>query len=107
MVGEEARLPGSLEPTLFRIIQEALNNARKHARAKNVEVMINFQPDGVTAVVRDDGVGMDVGAVQRNLEGSKHLGLVSMRERADLEKGTLEIRSETGKGTEIRAAFKF
>ena len=106
VVGEEGRLPGSYEPTIFRIVQEALNNARKHARAKNVEVMINFQPDAVTVVVRDDGLGMDVGAVQRNLEGSKHLGLVSMRERAELEKGTLEIRSEKGKGTEIRAAFK-
>jgi two-component system sensor histidine kinase DegS len=108
VVGEETRLPGSYEPTIFRIVQEALNNARKHARARNVEVLINFQGDGVTAVVRDDGVGMDLAAVQRlRLEGKKHLGLVSMRERAELEKGTLEIRSELGKGTEVRATFKF
>src|SRR5438128_6483098 len=62
VVGEETRLAGALEPTLFRIIQEALNNARKHAQASAVEVVINFQPMQVSAVVRDDGIGMDVAA---------------------------------------------
>ena len=104
--GEEARLPGSLEPTLFRIIQEALNNARKHARASTVEVAIQFQPRNVTASVRDDGVGMDVVATEASLEGTRHLGLISMRERAELEKGTLEIRSKPGQGTEVRASFR-
>lgn len=106
VMGEEIRLPGSYEPTIFRIVQEALNNARKHAAARNVEVLINFHGDSVTAVIRDDGVGMDVAAVEARLEGSKNLGLISMRERADLEKGTMEIRSETGRGTEVRASFR-
>jgi two-component system sensor histidine kinase DegS len=105
VMGEEVRLPGSYEPSIFRIIQEALNNARKHAKARNVEVLINFQDDTVTAVVRDDGVGMDVAAIEARIDGSKNLGLISMRERAELEKGTLEIRSEPGKGTEVRAGF--
>jgi two-component system sensor histidine kinase DegS len=105
VMGQDVRLPGSFEPTIFRIIQEALNNARKHARAHSVEVLINFQEDAVTAVVRDDGIGMDVAAVEARLEYGKNLGLISMRERAQLEKGTLEIRSEPGKGTEVRADF--
>ena len=105
VVGEEVRLPGSYEPTIFRIVQEALNNARKHARARSVEVLITFQETAVTAVVRDDGVGMDVARVQAEVEGTKHLGLISMRERAELEKGTLEVRSELGRGTEVRAVF--
>ena len=105
VMGQDVRLPGSFEPTIFRIVQEALNNARKHARARNVEVLINFHDDAVTAVVRDDGIGMDVAAVEARLEYGKNLGLISMRERAQLEKGTLEIRSEPGKGTEIRADF--
>ena len=105
VVGEETRLPGGLEPTLFRIIQEALNNARKHAQATTVEVIITFQPMQVSAVVRDDGVGMDVASVEAHLDGSRNLGLISMRERADLEKGRLEIRSQIGKGTEVRATF--
>jgi two-component system sensor histidine kinase DegS len=107
VTGEEVRLPGSFEPTIYRIVQEALNNARKHAKASNVEVLISFQPDGVAAAVRDDGVGMDVAAVEARIDGGANLGLISMRERAKLEKGTLEIRSEPGKGTEVRAAFKF
>jgi two-component system, NarL family, sensor histidine kinase DegS len=102
VVGEEARLAGTLEPTLFRIVQEALNNARKHAMAKNVEVIITFQPTFVTAVVRDDGVGMDVAATEARLDGTRNLGLISMHERAELVKGRLEIRSEPGHGTEVR-----
>jgi two-component system sensor histidine kinase DegS len=105
VVGEEVRLPGSLEPTLFRIIQEALNNCGKHASAHNVEVVIHFHPNSVVAVVRDDGVGMDVAEVEATLDSAKHLGLISMRERADLEKGTLEIKSEPGMGTEVRATL--
>ena len=106
VMGEDIRLPGSFEPTIFRIVQEALNNARKHAKARNVEVLINFQAEAVTAVIRDDGVGMDVAAVEAQLDGTKNLGLISMRERAQLEKGTLEIRSESGRGTEVRVEFK-
>jgi two-component system sensor histidine kinase DegS len=107
VMGEEVRLPGSYEPTLFRIVQEALNNARKHAGARNVEVLINFQRNAVSAVIRDDGVGMNLAQVEARLESNKNLGLISMRERAELEKGSLEIRSELGKGTEIRAGFSF
>jgi two-component system sensor histidine kinase DegS len=106
VMGEETRLPGALEPTLFRIIQEAMNNARKHAQARNVEVVVAFQPHTVSAVVRDDGIGFDVAAAETRLDGGKHLGMISMRERADLEKGRLEIRSQIGKGTEVRVSFE-
>jgi two-component system sensor histidine kinase DegS len=105
VVGEETRLAGALEPTLFRIIQEALNNTRKHAQASVVEVVINFQPMQVSAVIRDNGIGMDVAATEAHLDSTRHLGLISMRERAELEKGRLEIRSQIGKGTEVRVAF--
>jgi two-component system sensor histidine kinase DegS len=107
VMGEDIRLPGSFEPTIFRIVQEALSNVRKHAASRNVEVLIHFVEDGVIAVVRDDGVGMDVATVESRLEEGKNLGLISMRERAQLEKGTLEIRSEPGKGTEVRVSFTF
>jgi two-component system sensor histidine kinase DegS len=105
VMGEDVRLPGSFEPTIFRIVQEALNNVRKHAQSHNVEVLINFVPDGVVAVVRDDGVGMDLATVEARLEEGKNLGLISMRERAQLEQGTMEIRSEPGRGTEVRVTF--
>jgi signal transduction histidine kinase len=59
----------------------------------------------VVAVVRDDGVGMDLATVEARLEEGKNLGLISMRERAQLEQGTMEIRSEPGRGTEVRVTF--
>ncbi len=105
VVGEEIRLREALEPTLFRIIQEALNNARKHARASVVEVSIIFHPTMVSAMVRDDGIGMDVAAIEARLDGTRNLGIISMRERTELEKGRLEIRSQAGHGTEVRVSF--
>src|SRR5580658_4790440 len=105
VVGEEIRVGGGLEQTLFRIVQEALNNARKHAKASNVEVVVTFLPTQVSAVIRDDGVGMDVEATEASVDKTRHFGLLTMRERADGDKGTLEIRSQLGKGTEVRATF--
>jgi two-component system sensor histidine kinase DegS len=102
VVGQERRLPGNTEGVLFRIIQEALTNVHKHARAKMAEVTINFQPARVSVVIKDDGQGFDVARTEANLHKNKNLGLLSMRERAELEKGTLEIRSQPGRGTEVK-----
>jgi two-component system sensor histidine kinase DegS len=102
VVGQERRLPGNMEGVLFRITQEALTNVHKHARAKMAEVTMNLQPTRVTVVVKDDGQGFDVARTEANLHKNKNLGLLSMRERAELEKGTLEIRSQPGRGTEVK-----
>ena len=103
--GEERRLPGSIEGTLFRIIQEALTNVQRHSQAKTVEVALNLSEDRIHASVRDDGVGFDLRAVEAGLAENRSLGLVSMRERSELENGILEIKSQPGKGTEIRMDF--
>ncbi len=102
VVGQERRLPGNMEGVLFRITQEALTNVHKHARAKMAEVTMNLQPTRITVVVKDDGQGFDVARTEANLHKNKNLGLLSMRERAELEKGTLEIRSQPGRGTEVK-----
>ena len=102
VVGQERRLPGNTEGVLFRIIQEALTNVHKHARAKMAEVTMNLQPSRVSVVIKDDGQGFDVARTEANLHKNKNLGLLSMRERAELEKGTLEIRSQPGRGTEVK-----
>jgi two-component system sensor histidine kinase DegS len=107
VVGEERRLPGNYEGVLFRIVQEALANVRKHASAHHVDVTLTLQQHRVVAVVKDDGDGFDVVATEARQGRTRHLGLISMRERADLEKGALEIRSQLGKGTEVRATFDF
>ena len=67
--------------------------------------MITFLPKQVSAVIRDDGVGMDVEATEASVDRTRHFGLLTMRERADGDKGKLEIRSQLGKGTEVRATF--
>jgi two-component system sensor histidine kinase DegS len=106
VIGEERRLTKHLEGTLFRIIQEALTNVNKHARAKTSEVTLNLSKDRIQASIRDDGAGFDVTATEANLARNHNLGLISMRERAELEHGSLEIKSRPGKGTEIRVELR-
>jgi two-component system sensor histidine kinase DegS len=105
LVGEERRLPSNYEAVVFRIVQEALTNVRKHARARTVEVTLTLQPQRVVAIVKDDGEGFDVAATEARLGRTRNLGLISMRERADLEKGHMEIRSQIGRGTEAKVSF--
>lgn len=106
VVGEERRLPGNIEGTLFRIIQEALTNVQRHARASTAEVTLNLAKDRILAIIRDDGQGFDVATVEAGLARNRNLGLISIGERCDLERGTMELKSQPGKGTEIRVEFK-
>lgn len=105
-IGEDRRLPSSIEGTLFRIIQEALTNVQKHAHARTVEVALNFSREKALASIKDDGAGFDVRSVEASLAENRNLGLISMRERCELEHGILEIKSQPGKGTEIRMEFQ-
>jgi signal transduction histidine kinase len=104
VTGDERHAQG-LEQQLFRIGQEALNNVIKHARAGRVQLLLEFAADQVRMRVLDDGIGFDVTAETRQ-EGesnqhSRHLGLISMRERAIEIGGTMDIRSVIDGGTEI------
>ncbi|MBP1468440.1 sensor histidine kinase [Candidatus Chloroploca sp. M-50] len=94
-------LPHVLELAAFRFVQEALNNAAKHASAQHIAVMLKIVDDGLQIVVRDDGVGFDPGAQAE--QSGPHLGLRQMRERAAVLDGRLTILSRPGEGTEIRA----
>jgi signal transduction histidine kinase len=95
----DERLPPDVETTLYRIAQEALNNAAKYSRARHVEVLLERRSDSVVLVVEDDGVGFDADGVATG----RGFGLVGMQERAALVGGTLEIESSPGKGTTILA----
>lgn len=97
ILGEEKRLDTHIEIGLFRIIQEALNNVEKHSKACTVWVRIDFRPGVVSAVIEDDGQGFD----SAENVGSESFGLMGMRERINLLRGELTIRSEVGKGTRI------
>ncbi len=93
-------LPYALELAAFRFVQEALNNAAKHANARHVVVALRVVDGGLQIVVRDDGVGFDPGA-QGELPGTR-LGLRQMRERAAALDGRLTILSRPGQGAEVR-----
>lgn len=98
--GRPFRLAKHQELAVFRIVQEALTNAQKHARASYVEVLLDFTPDSLRLRVRDDGVGFDAGAAQRFSE-HEGLGILGMRERARLNGGELRVESSPGAGTEV------
>lgn len=93
-------LPHALELAAFRFVQEALNNAAKHANARHLRVALHLVDDGLQIVVRDDGVGFDPGA-QAEAPGTR-LGLRQMRERAAALDGRLTILSRPGQGSEVR-----
>jgi signal transduction histidine kinase len=92
-------LPLAHELAAFRFVQEALNNAAKHAAARHLAVTLRALDGGLQIVVRDDGVGFDPGAVD---EAGQHLGLRQMRERAAALDGRATILSRPGQGTEVR-----
>ena len=93
----EPRLSADGDTHVFRIVQEALTNVARHARAKHVSVQLSGTPAGMRLSVTDDGRGFDVAAAR--FGGS--LGLLGMRERARLLGATLEIDSTPGAGTRI------
>ncbi len=86
---------------LYRIAQEALTNVRKHARASRVEVLVEQRDGGLLLRVRDDGAGFRVGETTDAPHG--HLGLTSMRERAEMAGGWLRVDSTPGLGTVVEA----
>lgn len=96
--GEE-RLPPDEEFCLYRVAQEALTNASKHARARQVNIHYSVQPGLATLVVEDNGVGFNAKANRR----SHSFGVIGMRERLAAVGGTLQIESEPGHGTRIEA----
>jgi signal transduction histidine kinase len=99
-VEDERALPADVERELFRIAQEAVNNALKHAAARRIDVRLLMAPPLVTLIVRDDGRGFDPDAAHIQ---SKRLGLTSMRERAEALGARLTVESAPGAGTTVRA----
>ncbi len=96
--GQEKALEQMYSIALFRIVQEALNNIVKHARASRVVVKLELLPQQVIIAVKDDGMGFDPQSVEQD---GGHYGLLNMRERARLLNGELQVKSAPGRGTEI------
>jgi signal transduction histidine kinase len=88
--------------TLFYLIEEAVNNARKYARASTIAVSVLRQGNTAVARVIDNGVGFDTSTLNTDYEQRGSFGMVNMRERAELIQGHLEIRSAPSKGTVVQ-----
>ncbi len=97
----DVRLGPSIETTVFAVVQEATNNAVRHADADNIMIHLRRENDEIIATVRDDGVGFHPSTVETSYERRGSFGLLNMRERARLVNGTLSVHSAPGKGTEV------
>jgi signal transduction histidine kinase len=97
--GEFKPLPSVVSLNLFRIVQEALTNARHHAAAAHIHVELDYRDPGLALRVSDDGKGFD----PHNTASSGY-GLISMRERAERIGGELTIESQPGQGTRVLLA---
>jgi PAS domain S-box-containing protein len=98
--------PPETQLQIFRILQEALSNARKHGKARLVQVIFTRQEDRLCMSIQDDGSGFDMDVLSK--QGGTHYGLQFMRERAAQMDGRLDIRSSPGAGTtvELRIPYK-
>jgi two-component system NarL family sensor kinase len=91
-------LPQRVEAGLYRVAQEALSNALRHASARTVSVSLVTEPDRVTLSIEDDGRGFVIGEAKAG-----RFGLIGMRERIRLLDGTFRLESENGQGTRVEA----
>jgi signal transduction histidine kinase len=101
-IGDE-RLPAPVEVALFRVAQEAMTNARKHAQTGRVRLVLGRRQGAVDLEVRDWGRGFDPEALGETNGPGERIGLSGMRERIGLVGGKLEVHSRPGEGTSITA----
>lgn len=97
-MGLDRPLPDEVRTTVYRLVQEALTNVARHARASHVAVVVQHSGDQVIVSVEDDGVGFDV-----TIPRSGHFGLLGMRERVALCDGVFHVESTPGNGVAIIA----
>lgn len=99
--GEISRQEAKIEATIYAIVQEAVNNALKHAQAGTIQVRLKETPAEICASVVDDGKGFDVDRILHNHEQQDSRGLFNVWERTEPVSGTLTIESGPGQGTRI------
>jgi signal transduction histidine kinase len=103
LMDDKKQLPDEVAINLFRVYQEALANVEKHAGAERVEVKLTLSPDEVMLAIKDDGCGFVVPRRLGQFVQQDCFGLMGMKERMEMVGGTLQVTSQSGQGTEIRA----
>jgi signal transduction histidine kinase len=99
----ETRLAPDLDIVCYRVVQEALTNAVRHARAAHVWVELQHETGELQLIIRDDGLGFDVEAARRRVQSGESFGVQGMQERVELVGARFEIESAPGCGTTVRA----
>jgi len=97
----EHRLASHAEVTVFRVVQEVLENIAKHAKASHVQVTLHLDGSTARTIIEDDGIGFDVDEALAKADERKTLGLALIRDRARMLGGTLDIESVPGQGTRV------
>jgi PAS domain S-box-containing protein len=100
----QAEIPSDLETLAYRVVQEALSNTAKHARASRVVLTVETVGGQLRVEVQDDGVGFDASKAREYLQMGR-VGLASMRERVELANGTFMVHSTPGRGTTVMATL--
>ncbi|SKC64053.1 sensor histidine kinase [Maledivibacter halophilus] len=103
--GESHIKESIIQLTIFRIIQEALNNIKKHAKANIVLIKLDIGMDKIYIKIVDDGIGFDVNEKVNSLDDKNGFGLYSIKERVDLLRGKIDIESKKDKGTKINVSI--
>lgn len=98
----KTRLDSKTESAIFSIVQESINNVKKHANAKHLDIIALENGGTLTITVQDDGRGFDMNQTESNYAERGSLGLLNMAERAEIARGTLQINSKVGQGTTVK-----
>jgi len=100
--GEVKGLPTDMEIAIYRILQESLNNIKKHANATEASVLVQFTEQNVKMIISDDGEGFEVPEAVTDFASAGSFGVMGLHERAQLFGGTVMVESEPGKGTTVK-----
>jgi signal transduction histidine kinase len=105
--GNDQRATGTVATAVFRVVQEAINNIARHSGARAARITLEFGTAAVVATVEDDGAGFDPEGLRQPEESGRGLGLLGMRERAELFGGDAQIVSRAGEGTSVRIRIPY
>ena len=103
--GEETRLNSDVELAFYRIAQESLSNVVRHSQASEVIVKLRYEKNLISLEIQDNGIGFDFPDRTESFAASSHFGLIGMKERAELVKANLTIRTFPQKGTAVQLFY--